>query len=445
MPGTASRRRARRGQLFWRVYLFGLLLLLAVGLAAGLAHRLSGGPAPWLRAGDRIARYLGAELRPALGDPARLRAELGRLAAAFEAELAVFGADHRPLAASPGAAPGPETRLPDRPRWERHAHRWRLVVPLRGEPQPAYLVALMPAEPGLPRLLVVVLAVLLALALVSVPFARAIVRPIEQLTRTARALAGGDLSARSGIVRRDETGELAAALDDMAGRLQRLRDSERELQGEIRTRQEAWEQRRQSFRPVLGEEEIAFIVSRWKGIPVTRLQEAETRLDAAERAPAAEVGPALRRQPVSLRDLATCAAERFAAAHPEHALELELDSAVGEIDADPALLRRVLDNLLDNAAKYSEPGAGPIQLAATSTPEPVAVEVRDRGIGVASEDLPRLFAPFFRTDRSRSRGTGGSGLGLSLCARILEAHGGRIEARLRPGGGLTLRFELPVG
>ena len=55
-----------------------------------------------------------------------------------------------------------------------------------------------------------------------------------------------------------------------------LRDNERELQGEIRTRQEAWEQRRQSYRPVLGEEEIAFIVSRWTGIPVTRLQEAET-------------------------------------------------------------------------------------------------------------------------------------------------------------------------
>ncbi len=68
----------------------------------------------------------------------------------------------------------------------------------------------------------------------------------------------------------------AAVRDQNFERAAALRDSERELQGEIRTRQEAWEQRRQSYRPVLGEEEIAFIVSRWTGIPVTRLQEAET-------------------------------------------------------------------------------------------------------------------------------------------------------------------------
>ena len=68
----------------------------------------------------------------------------------------------------------------------------------------------------------------------------------------------------------------AAVRDQNFERAAALRDTERELQGEIRTRQEAWEQRRQSFRPVLGEEEIAFIVSRWTGIPVTRLQEAET-------------------------------------------------------------------------------------------------------------------------------------------------------------------------
>ena len=68
----------------------------------------------------------------------------------------------------------------------------------------------------------------------------------------------------------------AAVRDQNFERAASLRDSERELQGSIRARQEEWEQRRQSFRPVLGEEEIAFIVSRWTGIPVTRLQEAET-------------------------------------------------------------------------------------------------------------------------------------------------------------------------
>jgi two-component system, OmpR family, sensor kinase len=72
------------------------------------------------------------------------------------------------------------------------------------------------------------------------------------------------------------------------------------------------------------------------------------------------------------------------------------------------------------------------------------VDVTDRGVGVPEEDLPQLFEPFFRSDRSRSRQTGGAGLGLTLCKRIIEAHGGTITARLNKGGGMTFSFELPV-
>jgi signal transduction histidine kinase len=70
--------------------------------------------------------------------------------------------------------------------------------------------------------------------------------------------------------------------------------------------------------------------------------------------------------------------------------------------------------------------------------------VRDRGIGIDPGDLPRLFTPFFRTDRSRARGTGGVGLGLALAKRIAEAHGGAIEVSSAPGEGTTVRVRLPV-
>jgi signal transduction histidine kinase len=73
----------------------------------------------------------------------------------------------------------------------------------------------------------------------------------------------------------------------------------------------------------------------------------------------------------------------------------------------------------------------------------VVVEVRDRGIGIDPQDLPRLFTPFFRTDRSRARGTGGTGLGLTLAKRIAEAHGGTISAESAPGEGTTFRVRLP--
>ena len=67
----------------------------------------------------------------------------------------------------------------------------------------------------------------------------------------------------------------------------------------------------------------------------------------------------------------------------------------------------------------------------------------DRGEGIASEDLDRLFTPFFRADRSRARASGGVGLGLALSRRIVEAHGGTLVARSAPGEGTTMTIALP--
>jgi two-component system, OmpR family, sensor kinase len=74
----------------------------------------------------------------------------------------------------------------------------------------------------------------------------------------------------------------------------------------------------------------------------------------------------------------------------------------------------------------------------------VEIEVRDRGIGIDAADLPRLFTPFFRTDRSRARGTGGVGLGLALVKRIAEAHGGTVEVESAPDQGTSVRLRLPA-
>ena len=71
-------------------------------------------------------------------------------------------------------------------------------------------------------------------------------------------------------------------------------------------------------------------------------------------------------------------------------------------------------------------------------------EVIDRGIGIGSEDLPRVFTAFFRGERSRSRETGGVGLGLTLAKRVVEAHDGTIEAESTAGAGTTMRVVLPV-
>ncbi|RYE83499.1 MAG: ATP-binding protein, partial [Myxococcales bacterium] len=114
------------------------------------------------------------------------------------------------------------------------------------------------------------------------------------------------------------------------------------------------------------------------------------------------------------------------------------------LEADPMLLRRVLDNLLDNAHKYTPEPDRPVRLEARRDPGGVAFLVHDRGAGIAASDLPHLFTPFFRGDRSRNRGTGGVGLGLALARRIVEAHGGRIELKSTPGQGTVATVIVPA-
>jgi len=106
------------------------------------------------------------------------------------------------------------------------------------------------------------------------------------------------------------------------------------------------------------------------------------------------------------------------------------------------LLRRALDNLLDNAAKYSD-GETPVKLAVIPSGASVAFEVVDKGIGMSAEELERAFTPFWRADSSRTRKTGGVGLGLALARRIARVHGGEVTLTSTPGLGTTARLEVP--
>jgi signal transduction histidine kinase len=289
-------------------------------------------------------------------------------------------------------------------------------------------------------------AVLVALALASFPLARSIAAPVERLTAAARALGGGDLGARAQVRARGELGELGRAFDDMAARLERLVHGERELLAnvshELRTPlarirvalELAAEGDAERARRYLGE--IGQDLAELDGLVEDVL--AAARLDSRRAG-----GLLVDARPVDLGALVREVAERFRATHEARVLEVAVAEGLPPLRGDAGLLRRLLVNLLDNAAKYSEPPA-PVRLAVRPDAAGAALEVRDQGIGVAPEDLPRLFTPFFRTDRSRARGTGGTGLGLALARRIAEAHGGTIEAESAPGAGTTFRVRLPA-
>jgi signal transduction histidine kinase len=172
---------------------------------------------------------------------------------------------------------------------------------------------------------------------------------------------------------------------------------------------------------------------------------ASSRLDP-DAPHAAEARPPLRSKRVTTHELVDAAALRFGERWPNRTLTCGGSSDELAIDGDPIWLRRALDNLVDNARKYSPDHAaiaivvGEAELRGAPG---VRIEVIDRGVGIAPDDWPRVFTPFFRADRSRARATGGVGLGLVLARRIIEAHGGAVGFHSALDTGSRFWFVLP--
>ena len=151
----------------------------------------------------------------------------------------------------------------------------------------------------------------------------------------------------------------------------------------------------------------------------------------------------IKREPISVGELADRAVKRFHKRYPSRVLEHTIDDAEHAIECDPILLRRALDNLLDNAAKYSAT-TEPVALAVKPNEKAVAFEVIDHGVGMTAAELERAGTPFWRADGSRARKTGGVGLGLALAGRIARAHGGDVALDSAPGRGTTARLSIPL-
>ena len=154
----------------------------------------------------------------------------------------------------------------------------------------------------------------------------------------------------------------------------------------------------------------------------------------------------LDRQPVDLDEVVSSACADFAAQAQELEVVIELSSRSVTVDADPVRLRQVVDNLLDNAVKYSRPG-GVVRVSAGPAPGKdggARLVVADDGIGVPHDEVGQIFDRFYRASNAEGHVANGTGLGLAVVAAIVEGHGGHIEASSPPGEGLTVTMTLPA-
>jgi heavy metal sensor kinase len=276
---------------------------------------------------------------------------------------------------------------------------------------------------------------------------RRALRPVTRMAEAAGSMTAADRDQRLPMPGTgDEFDALAGAFN---GLLERLHG---EVERQKRFTGDASHQLRTPLTALLGQVEVALRRDRpaedyrrtLAGVheEAVRLRQIVESLLFLARAESEAGGPEL--HPLELAPF-VCAHLHDWSSH-DRAGDLRVDIEPGGkawVRAHPPLLGQLLDNLLDNAAKYSAPGT-PIDVRVWRAGDHVALAVQDRGLGLSPEDRAHLFEPFYRSAEARRRGYPGVGLGLAVVRRIAAAFGGTIEVQSEPGRGSTFTLRLPV-
>ena len=156
------------------------------------------------------------------------------------------------------------------------------------------------------------------------------------------------------------------------------------------------------------------------------------------------INPGLRRETADLAALLNSILEDYRARPTSagHELSTIIDPSIGALLIDPLKITQVLENLIDNAIKYTPKGSH-IEVSAKQRENIIEICVRDNGLGIPEADLPHIFERFYRVDKGRSRDKGGTGLGLSIVKHIVQLHGGQVRAESKLGQGTAFYFTLP--
>ncbi len=272
-------------------------------------------------------------------------------------------------------------------------------------------------------------------ALLGAAVSRTAVAPLRRLTETTeRIIDTGDLSERTGQRGRDEISRLSARLDELLATLetslrtqrQLVADASHELRTPIATLRANFEVLADPGALGPGERAEVLVDVRDELESITALVGELVELARGEEL---DVAP----RDFRLDEVVQDAVDRAARRAPDLLFRTQLEPTV--VTGVPERVERAVANLLDNARKWSPAGEA-VDVAVHDG----VVEVRDRGPGIAEEDLPLVFNRFYRS--AKARGMPGAGLGLAIVKQIADAHDGRVTVDAAPGGGAVLRLQL---
>jgi len=283
------------------------------------------------------------------------------------------------------------------------------------------------------------LALLLALAI-----ALYLARPLHRLTEVARRMGSGEIETRaSGAGGGREITRLAHTMDRLAAALRHQDELRRatvdDVTHELRGALVGVFARVEALRHgVVDDEQVALAQIATDAHRVRRLVDDVDRLAEAQRS-----GLLVRKRPIDLDAIAHACVASYADRCRALSIELTHRVSHARVTGDPERLAQVLDNLLSNALRYSDPGDR-VTVTLEVRGEEAVVEVADSGIGIAPEHLGRVFDRFWRSPEARARVSDGSGVGLALLSDLVGAHDGRVTVVSEPGQGTTFSVFLPL-
>ncbi len=287
-------------------------------------------------------------------------------------------------------------------------------------------------------------AVLLLGTLGSLWMTHIALQPLRQMASTCQRIAQGDLSQRLNLPQQnDEIGQLAQAFDHMVAKLETsfaaqhrfVANAAHELRTPLTALQGSLEV---LLRGAQDDPAAAARLAQSMYREVTRLTRLSEQLLDLTRM---ETTTALHKQAVALDAFFQEFLPQAQLLAHHRTVRLAPGPAI-TIEADADALKEILFNLVDNAVQHTTEG-GHITLGWEATDNQVHLWVADDGEGIAPEDLPHIFEPFYRGDTSRSRRWGGTGLGLALVKTLAEAHGGKVAVSSQPGQGARFTVILP--